>query len=66
MILSIKVKRFGQCITLDQSQYAVMILRQFLDETSLLYQIPIELDVVYKLIAIRGEIFSKNQKCWYL
>ena len=66
IVLGIRVKRFGQCMTLDQSQYAAVILRQFLDETSLPYLIPMEPDAVHKLAATGGEILSENQKCRYL
>lgn len=66
MVLGIRIKRFGQCMTLDQSQYVAMILKQFLDETSPPYLILMEPDAVHKLAATEGKIFSEDRKCWYL
>lgn len=66
MELDIKFKRFRQYMTLDQSQYATVILRQFLDETSPPYLIPMEPDILHQLAAAGIEILSENRKCRYL
>lgn len=49
-----------------ESQYAAVILRQFLDETSPPYLSPMEPDAVHKLAATGGEILSEDRKCRYL
>ncbi len=66
IVLGIRVKIFGQCMTLDQSQYSAVILRQFLNETSSLYLVFMVPGAVYKPAATRGEIISENQKSRYL
>lgn len=49
-------------MTLDQLQYMVVILNQFLDNASLTYFIPIEPDAVYKLADTEGEKLIKEKK----
>ncbi len=39
-MLGIRVKGYGQRMTLDQSQYAAVILKPFLDDTSPPYLFP--------------------------
>ena len=65
-MLGIQVKRYGQRMTLDQSQYAAVILKQFLDDTSPPYLIPMEPDAVHKLADIGGEILTEERKSRYL
>ena len=43
-----------------------MILKQFLDNTSPTYLIPIEPDAVHKVADTGGEILTKERKSWYL
>ena len=66
VVLGIRVKRYGQRMTLDQSQYAAVILKQFLDDTSPTYLIPMEPDAVHKLADTGGEILTEERKSWYL
>ena len=53
-------------MTLDQSQYAAVILNQFLDNASPTYLIPIEPDAVYKLADTGGEKLAEEKKSRYL
>ena len=66
MILGIQVRRDGQRMTLDQSQYAAVILKQFLDDTSPPYLIPMEPDAVHKLADTSGESLNEERKSRYL
>ena len=49
-------------MTLDQSQYAAVILKQFLDDTSPTYLIPMEPDAVHKLADTGREILTEEKK----
>ncbi len=42
-----------------------VILNQFLDNVSPIYFIPMELDIVYKLVNIGGEKLAKEKKSRY-
>ena len=53
-------------MTLDQSQYAAVTLKQFLDDTSPTYFIPMEPDAVHKLADTKGEILTEERKSWHL
>ena len=53
-------------MTLDQSQYAAVIRKQFLDGTSPTYLISMEPDAVHKLADTGGEILTGERKSWYL
>ncbi len=66
MVRGIKVRRYGQQMTLYQSQYAAVILKQFLDDTSPPYLIPMEPDAVHRLADTRGELLNEEIKSWYL
>lgn len=66
IVLGIRVKIFGQCMTLDQSKYSAVILRHFLDEKFSPYLVPMVPGAVYKPEATRREIISENQKSRYL
>lgn len=66
MVLGIRVRREGQRMTLDQSQYAAVILKQFLDNDSPSYMIPMEPDAVHRLADTGGELLSDGRKARYL
>lgn len=66
MVHDIQIRRCGQQITLDQSLYTTVILNQFLDNASLTYVIPIEPDVVYKLVDTGRKKLAEEKKSWYL
>lgn len=66
VVLGIRVRRYGQRMTLDQSQYAAVILNQFLDDASPTYLIPMESDAVYKLADTGGEKLTEEKKSRYL
>lgn len=51
---------------MNQSQYAVIILKQCLTDIFLPYLIPIEPDAVYKLADIREKIPTEEKKSLYL
>ena len=53
-------------MTFDQSKYAEVILKQFLDDTSPPYLIPTEPDVVYRLANAEGELVNEKRKSQYL
>lgn len=62
MVLGVRVRRYGQRMTLDQSQYAAVILQQFLDDTSLPYLIPMEPDAVHRLPDTGREVLNEERK----
>ena len=66
MILGIRVKWYNQQITLDQSQYTKVILRQFLNNASPPYLIPMEPNIVYRLADTRGEVLNEEKRSRYL
>ena len=66
MVLGIRVRRYGQRMTLDQSQYAAVILKKFLDDTSPPYLIPMEHDAVHRLADTWGELLNEERKSRYL
>ena len=53
-------------MNLDQSQYMVVILNQFLDDASSTYFIFMEPDAIYKLADTGGEKLAEEKKSWYL
>ena len=66
IVLEMRVRRYGQLMTLDQSQYSTIILKQFLDDTSPLYLISMEHNAVHRRADTGGELLNEERKSRYL
>ncbi len=66
IVLEMKARRYGQGTTLDQSKYATVILKQFLDDNSPPYLISMESDEVHRLADTGGELLNEEKKSRYL
>lgn len=53
-------------MTLDQSQYMAVILKQFLDDVFPSYLIPMESDAVHRLANKEGEVLNEEKRFQYL
>ena len=66
IVLGIIARRYGQRMTLDQSQYAAVNLKRFLDDSSPPYLIPMEPDAVHRLADTGGELLNEERRSGYL
>ncbi len=60
MVLGIRMRRYGQRMTLDSLQYTAVIVKQSLDDASPPYLIPMEPDAVHKLADTGGEVLNEE------
>lgn len=66
VVFGIQRKRYGYQMTLNQLQYATVILKLFLNNIFLSYLILIELNTIYKLANTKREILTEERNFCYL